>query len=265
MLGRICVVLALLGAAVAAASGCGGNGDESTEALNVRALEYAYDMPDRGSGGVTTFNFSNPGGEAHEFALGRLAEGRDLSDVRAYIRSGADASPKWLTVVGGTPSMSPHTKLSITRSLDPGRYVFLCFLPSPQGIPHANLGMVRVFDLEGDSGRDLPEPDAVITATDRGYDVPPLEPGRQTIELKNGDDRAREFVLFTLKPGKTIRDLGQFFEQRLGPAPAIFRGGMQTIPPGTSVDMGIRLKRGVDYTLADNTGAKPVIATFTPE
>ena len=40
---------------------------------------------------------------------------------------------------------------------------------------------------------------------------------------------------------------------------------MQTIPAGTSVFVDIDLKSAVEYTLADNTGAEPVVATFTPE
>lgn len=254
-------------AAAAAGAGCGGGGDESANALDVKGVEYAFDMPSRGEGGVTTFDFSNGGAEPHEFALGRLAKGKDLGDVKAYLKSGGQGAPKWFSDVGGTPVMSPGQKLSITRELDPGKYVFLCFIPTAKGVPHVNLGMLKAFDLEGKSGQDLPTPDAVITANKSGYDIPAIESGRQAIQLKNADDREREFFLVTLRPGKNLQDLGQFFEGGEGKSepPATLLGGMQTIPPGTSVYMEIDLKPGVEYTLSDTSAGKPIVATFTPK
>jgi hypothetical protein len=40
---------------------------------------------------------------------------------------------------------------------------------------------------------------------------------------------------------------------------------MGTFPAGTSVFIEIDLEGGVEYTLNDNTGDQPVVATFTPE
>ena len=37
---------------------------------------------------------------------------------------------------------------------------------------------------------------------------------------------------------------------------------MQTIPAGTSVFIDIDLEADVEYTLNDNTGDQPVVATF---
>ena len=41
--------------------------------------------------------------------------------------------------------------------------------------------MLKAFELKGDSGAELPEPDAVIVANDAGYEVPTLNSGQQTI------------------------------------------------------------------------------------
>jgi hypothetical protein len=252
-------------AVAVAVAGCGG--DKEVQAVDVQGDEYAFVMPDEAEAGVVRFNVVNTGKELHEFALGRLAAGKTLADVKAYLESGSEDSPDWFTDVGGVPVLSPGEELGLTRDLEAGTYVFLCFLPSPKGEPHVALGMLKSFELKGDSSAKLPDADAVIVANDKGYDVPPLSSGEQTIELKNADSKEREFFLFTLKPGKQLGDLGRFFEEgeEKGEPPAQFHGAMQTIPAGTSVFIDIDLKAGVEYTLADNTGDQPIVATFTPK
>ena len=261
---RLAAGLSGLVVAVALA-GCGGEGDE-TQSVDVQGDEYAFVMPDEAEGGVVRFNVSNTGKELHEYALGRLDEGKTLDDVKAALESGQEDPPEWFVDVGGVPLLSPGEELGLTRELEAGTYVFLCFIPSPQGVPHVELGMLKSFELTGDSGASLPEPDAVIVANDAGYDIPEIAAGEQTIELRNADDREREFFLVALEPGTDIDDLDQFFEQgEKGLPPAQFHGAMQTIPAGTSVFIDIDLEAGVQYTLNDNTGDRPVVATFTPE
>jgi len=260
----------LSGLAVAfGVAGCGGEGDEA-QPVDVQGDEYAFVMPDEAEGGVVRFNVSNTGEELHEYALGRLDEGKTLDDVKEALKSGDGDPPEWFVDVGGVPLLSPGEELGLTRELEAGTYVFLCFIPSPKGVPHVELGMLKSFRLTGDSGASLPEPDAVIVANDAGYDVPEIAAGEQTIELRNSDDREREFFLVALEPGTDIDDLDQYFEQFFGQGeqklpPAQFHGAMQTIPAGTSVFIDVNLEAGVEYTLNDNTGDKPVVVTFTPE
>jgi hypothetical protein len=248
-----------------AIAGCGD--DKDVNAVAVQGDEYAFVMPDEAEAGVVEFDVSNTGEELHEFALGRLAEGKTLEDVKAFLDSGQEGAPDWFTDVGGVPLLSPGEELSLTRELEAATYVFLCFIPSPKGVPHVALGMLKSFDLRGESDASLPGPDAVIVANDRGYEIPALSSGEQTIELRNADNREREFFLITLNPGKGLADLERFFEdgEGKGVPPAQFHGAMQTIPAGTSVFIDIDLRAGVEYTLADNTGDQPVVATFTPE
>ena len=246
-------------------AGCGGEGDEEAQPIDVQGDEYAFVMPDEAEGGVVRFNVSNTGKELHEYALGRLDEGKTLDDVKEALESGEDDPPEWFVDVGGVPLLSPGEELGLTRELEAGTYVFLCFIPTPQGVPHVELGMLKSFELKGDSGARLPDPDAVIVANDAGYDIPELTAGEQTIELRNADDREREFFLVVLEPGTEIEDLDRFFEEgEKGPPPAQFHGAMQTIPAGTSVFIDIDLKEGVEYTLNDASGDQPVVATFTP-
>lgn len=263
---RGCVRLAAGLSAVVVAVALAGCGGAEVKSVDVRGDEYAFVMPDEAEAGVVRFNVSNTGEELHEYALGRLAEGKTLDDVKAFLESGQEDAPEWFTDVGGVPLLSPGEELGLTRELEAGTYVFLCFLPSPKGVPHVALGMLKSFELNGDSGAKLPDPDAVIVANESGYEIPDLSSGQQTIELQNADDKEREFFLVTLESGKQLADLDRFFEEgEKGAPPAQFHGAMQTIPAGTSVFIDIDLQAGVEYTLSDTSGAQPIVATFTPE
>jgi hypothetical protein len=263
---------ALLGT-VALLAGCGGRtestGNETKPAdeqaaVRVAAHEYAYVMPDRIVGGVVSMEFVNAGKELHEFALGRLAPGLTLEEVRQDLIDGADVSDKRLEDIGGVNFLSPGKRVTVTRKLREGTYVLVCFLPAPDGRPHIEQGMIRSFTIEGDTGKDLPRPDGVIIARAARFDVPVLHAGRQTIELRNAARADRGFLLMGLKPGKTPKDADAWFEAGgSGPAPVTFPGGMQSIPAGTSVFEELRLEAGTTYyLLEDEHGLR---ATFTPQ
>jgi uncharacterized cupredoxin-like copper-binding protein len=266
---RPCARAVVLLTVLLALAACGGDdGNEAADnagAIEVKGAEYAFVMPEQVEGSVVSLEISNIGKELHEYALGRLEQGKTLEDVRKVLRQGEGDPPSWFKDVAGVPLLSPGEEITITRELQPGTHVFLCFVPSPKGVPHYELGMLKTFEIVGDSGRELPEPDATITANEGGYDIPALEAGPQTVELRNADTKEREFFLVTLKPGKTLDDVDAWGEGGFkGTAPGTFLGAMQTIPPGTSVYLDIELEEGVEYTLSDTSGERPIVATFTP-
>lgn len=266
MIGRSWITATCLPIAAAAGfAACGGSeaepvlsGAESKpNTVQISGGEYAYVMPDRMQGGVITMEFSNEGKEFHEYSLGRITdESKTVEDVKALFSGSEEQAsqeePDWIQDVAGVPLLSPGQAIAITRTLEPGRYVFVCPLPAPDGRLHSDHGMVRMFEVEGRSGDELPAPDAVVTATGDGFDVPKLEPGRQTIELRNGAPDERGFILFSPEAGKTLEDIGKWGESGFkGPAPATFLGAMQSIPPGTSAFLTLELEAGKPYVFLD--------------
>jgi hypothetical protein len=261
---------AAISAAVLLLAGCGGEQDGGTARgarrsgptpVTVEATEYGYSLPRHVKGGVAALEMTNVGEELHEFALVRLEGNRTERDLLEALMEGDP--PPWMEDVAGVPVLSPGRSVTMTRDLDePGTYVFLCFLPSPDGRPHAELGMIGSFEVSGDSGAVPPRPDATIAATDQGLDVPTLSSGLQTIELTNTGNDDHELWLVAFEPGKTDADVEAWFESgQRGPAPATFVGGIQSIPPGTSVFQELRLEQGVTYTVADYQNEQT--ATFT--
>ena len=207
-------LLLLLGAS-------GGNG--GSKSGRVEGTEYAFVTPSTIDGGVVSMEFANTGEEPHEFAMGRLQPGKTLADFREELTNGGDEEPTSSVDVGGVPLLSPGEQVTITRSLEPGAYVLVCFVPAPDGKTHFQHGMISSFRAEGDSGAELPETDTAIVAQDDRFDVPELESGTQTIELRNAASGPREFNLVRLNPGRTIEDAEKWFASgSKGPARSRF-------------------------------------------
>ena len=241
--------------ALAAAAGCGGSDEAATNVVEVRGDEYAYVMPERIEGGFVTMEFTNTGDELHEYALARLDPGKTRADVKAFLadpKSLEGGPPDWLTDIGGVPTLSQGEAISITRDLDPGTYVMLCFVPAPDSRPHIAHGMVTTFEVGARSDAEPPEPDAVISATDDGFDIPELEAGEQMIELRNAATAPREFYLYSPNPGVSLPEVEEWGEGGFKGEPrARFLGAMQSIPPGESVYLTVELDAEARYVLFD--------------
>lgn len=260
----------LMAVAALVATGCTGEGDETgrpgtptPRPVDVTATEYSFDVPAQVTGGVVSMRLSNTGSLPHEFAFGRIEEGKTEADVKAVIESGREP-PRWFEDVAGVPGLSPGRSIIVTRTLDPGTYVFMCFFPDPEGTPHAVLGMYEVFTISGDSGVALPQPDAVIAATEDALDISTMSAGEQVIAFRNDGTKPHELILVAFEPGKTVRDVETWIESGYpGEPPATFVGGMQTIPAGSSVFLTVDLDPGVEYTALDFTGDHTETFTVT--
>ena len=184
----------------------------------------------------------------------RIDTGKTLDDLKAAFDSRKDPSNfPWAHDLAGIGALSPGTEVGMTRTLtDSGTYAFVCFIPNADGVSHYKLGMIAGFTLSGTSNASPPKPDATITATDDGFQVPALTAGTTTIELKNDGKKGHEFQLFSFEPGKGFKDIERWINSgQMGPAPVVFPGGIQSIPPGTSVFETLTLESGRTYMLQD--------------
>lgn len=228
--------------------------------VEVDATEYSFLMPDEVQGGVVTFDLENTGAELHEFGFGRVEEGKTIEDVKAAFES--DVTPSWLEDLAGIAALSPGRTVTMTRELKEGTYLFACFFPSPQGKSHFALGMHKMFTVTGGSDGELPQPDATVTMTDDGIEVPEIAEGSQLLELRNegNDEHGMLFLLF--EGGKTFADLDKWIRTGYrGPAPATALGGIQTIPTGASIFEEMEFESGRTYVIMDLAGEQE--AKFT--
>jgi hypothetical protein len=236
--------------------------------IRVDVGEGGYAMPSRIAGGVVAMRFRNTGRRVHEFALGRIDPGHTAAEALRAFASNREVP--WFHDVSGPGVVTPGVELTITRELAPGTYVFIDAVPDTHGVPFAKQRGWKPFRVVGDSGADLPLPDAVIIAEKKRFLLPPLQAGLRTIELRNRAGAGRGFMLATVDPGHTRADAERWFaqiektgRQPSSAPPATLLGAIQTIPSGTSVFVTVELQAGRRYQLSDDESG--ITAAFTPK
>lgn len=222
--------------------------------VEVGLTEFAFGMPaETIAGGNVTFDFTNQGDAHHEVAFARIEEGKTIEDLERAVNRGGP--PKWAEDLAGIPVLSPGYSTAMVRDLEPGNYAFFCFLPVPgkKGYtPHAAEGMLTLFEVEGTSDASPPEAEFTVAVTDSDFEVPEIEPGDHWVELVNEGTKMHEFALFSLEGDSTLDDVDRWFSRgQEGPAPAVFPGGLQSIPKGESIIVRISFEAGRSYLFQD--------------
>jgi hypothetical protein len=83
---------------------------------------------------------TNAGTEPHEMTILHVDDGATADDVVAAIEG---HTPPPGTAVGGMQALPPGTTQQLQLDLEPGEYVVICHVPSPDGTPHHARGMIR--------------------------------------------------------------------------------------------------------------------------
>jgi uncharacterized cupredoxin-like copper-binding protein len=157
--------------------------------VTITATDYAFAAPDTIPAGLITLRLVNQGKELHHASLVRLGEGKS-------------------SFVGGPNTVTVGDTAQATQVLEPGSYVFVCWIPSADGTPHIMKGMMRALAVVG-PGRVAAEPaaDVVVKLTDYDFQFSqPLTAGRHTIRVESAGLQAHEIAIAALTPGKTLQD-----------------------------------------------------------
>ena len=253
-----------LGFVVSLFVACGGS---SSNSMSLELREYSFSgVPSSLQAGTTRIDVSNEGKQFHVVNLARLDRGRTIDDLKRALAASSAETPTWLHDEGGVDVLGPGRSTTLTTALAPGRYAVICFLPAPDGQPHFSKGMLsRVFDVTGNSGDDLPDADATVTAGAKGFDVPSLKAGDRTLELRNRDGVDHEFFFIHVPEGKTVADVQKLFAAADAtlkpPYPVDFLGGAIKVGAGRSATLHVDLPAGkavvVDTDHADTGYLQP--------
>ena len=195
--------------------------------VTVMAGDYTFQAPDTIPAGLTTLMLKNLGKEVHQVIMMRLDSGKTMADLQPILTTPDMAIPGWLYFPLGVNGIVPGDSANATATLDPGHYVMVCFLPSPDGAPHVAKGMLRPIEVTASTAALAPEPtaDLVITAKDYTWDVSaPITPGTHTIRMENAGPQLHEVQIFQLAPGKSTADFMAWLQ-----------GGMKTEPPAKPI------------------------------
>ena len=233
--------------------------------VTVTTREFTFDAPASIPAGVTTLRLVNAGKEPHHLWISRIDSGKTMADVEKAMKSQAPP-PAWIVDVGGPNAVDPGGEARATLDLAPGTYIFLCAVPSADGVPHIAKGMVKpltVTPLAAKPELDavMPKGDVEITLDDYGFLLDkPLAAGRHTLHVTNRAGQSHEVAFVKLAPGKTAMDFVEWIEKMAGPPPGALVGGLTGIARGQEAQATVDLTPG-EYALLcfvpDATDGKP--------
>lgn len=176
------------------------------------ALDYSFEAPETITGGLVEFSFTNRGKEPHFFGLARIPEGKSFDEVKDALTAAPPAegpSPgpppfeDFAGIATGDAGVSGKASLNIPA----GSYVFYCLIPSPDGVSHANKGIVKQMNVSEGSEGALAEADSERTfvATDFAFDKNfSAEAGDNVFRLRNDGRQLHEINLVEMAPDKTM-------------------------------------------------------------
>jgi hypothetical protein len=222
--------------------------------VTITTTEYAFAMPDTIPAGLTSFRLVNQGKELHHASLVRLGEGKTVADFQAGLAAAMKshtAPPPWMSFVGGPNAVTLGDTAVATQTLAPGSYVFVCWIPSQDGVPHVMKGMLHPLVVTAAAATPEPavEPTADVTIKLTDYDFElsqALTAGKHVVHVENTGAQAHEIVIAELAPGKTLRDFTAWEQGgEKGPLPTgQWLGGVTTLDVGGRSQFATTLKPG---------------------
>ncbi len=111
----------------------------------LRLKDFAFTHPPL-TAGTHVIRVINDGPQIHEAQLVRLPEGKSMQDFAATLAPGYQGE-RVGTPLGGAGAFSSGFDGYWTVTLEPGTYVLVCFVPSPDGTPHLLQGMMEEFTV----------------------------------------------------------------------------------------------------------------------
>ncbi len=227
--------------------------------ITITASDFAYEMPDTVTGGMVTIKLVNKGPNLHHVQFLRLTDGKtftDLAEGLKQMKPGAPMPP-WVHDVVGPNSPDAGAESAITTNLEPGTYAVICFVDTPDKVPHFAKGMMHPLTVVAPTGPTAAAPTATVTVamTDYAWDVAPaFTAGKQVVKLVNNAEQSHEMFVIKLAEGKTVDDLMKWGATFKGPMPGSAMGGISGMPKG-----------GEAYLSMDLTPGNYVLLCFLPD
>lgn len=221
--------------------------------IQLGAADFSFSLPDTVAGGLVRLHLTNGGQEGHHAQLIRLNDGVTRAQFDAMFGEVMAAVPtegevaflrlfEIATLQGGPSVVAPGEHADVTLDLPPGEYLLLCFVSSPDGIPHLVKGMRRWLTVT-DGPAEAPAPPIAAGRVDMAdftfTQVPPMDSGPVVLEVINSGREPHEMVIIRLE-GVTLDSALAIMmappppegAAPSGPPPFRFAGGLQAIMPG---------------------------------
>lgn len=113
----------------------------------IKLLDFAFAMPAEVKAGRQVWQVVNEGKQAHEISIIKLAEGKTMEDVAAFMEMPHGVPP--FEDAGGFQAIDSGKAGWMTLDLQPGNYVAMCHVPDPAtGHAHMEMGMIMPFSVK---------------------------------------------------------------------------------------------------------------------
>lgn len=229
--------------------------------VTVVANDYTFEAPAEIPAGLTTFVLKGVGKQLHHATVARLDDGKTVNDLVSALKT-PGPPPSWVTFVGGPNVPDPGAEANATVDLAPGNYALICFVDTPDKVPHFAKGMAHGFTVTGSATNAMaPTADVSLVLDDYVFNFDkPLTAGRHTIKVTNPAAQPHEIQLIQLEPGKALADMQRWIMKMDGPPPGKAVGGIAGMRPGTTNYFEVELTPG-EYVaicfLPDHKDGKP--------
>jgi hypothetical protein len=121
--------------------------EDGAAVVELTSTEYAFnDLPDTVDAGLTSFVLTNDGAEAHFMEIIKVVEGHTIDEALQF--EGDPEAEGLIETVATSAIAAPGGDVeAASAELEPGEYSMLCFVPGPDGTPHAFMGMHTEFTV----------------------------------------------------------------------------------------------------------------------
>jgi uncharacterized cupredoxin-like copper-binding protein len=285
-----------------AASEAAAEPSSEVHVVEVTARDYALDAPEEIPSGWTTFRLTNVGQEEHFLYIYRLPENKTYQQLkeealgpfyrvweqyasgeidRAEAEAGLGSEiPGWfftkLEPSGGPALTEPGETSQATVRLEPGTYVMECYVKTPEGEWHTELGMQRELTVTADStGASPPETDAELTLSN--YQITTsgdLTAGTRTVAVRVEENpegfMMHDVNLFRLEGGVEVQEIVEWMdwmdlEEFRAPAPGYSLGGVEHMLAGRTGYLTVELEPGDYVWVSEVYAVRGMVKEFTIE
>jgi hypothetical protein len=220
--------------------------------VTIEASDFAFTAPDSIQAGLVTLRMRNVGREPHHAQLMRLNTNVTIEQFMTALSQGPGPAMQLVSLTGGPALVDPNGTSEVIVDLPEGQYVLVCFVESPDGVPHLAKGMVRPMRVTAPPIAGTPPVAAqTVTMKDFTFEAPATLPaGRSIVRVVNDGPQPHEMVVLRLAQGRTVTDVTQFFSAvpPSGPPPFQAVGGMQGLDRGLAGFASLELQTG-DYAM----------------
>jgi hypothetical protein len=217
--------------------------------VTIVATDFAFQVPDTIEGGMVTLKLVNQGQTYHHVQLVRLLDGKtynDLVEGLKQMQPGAPPPP-WIEDVVGPNSPETNGESRLIREMTPGNYALICFIDTPDKVPHFVKGMTKSLTVVAPTGpvAAAPTADVTVQMSDYAWAISPaLTAGKHVLRLENVAEQSHEMFILKLDEGKTKADLLAWGASMQGRMPGTAIGGTSGQRKGDVVYLPVDLAPG---------------------